>query len=419
MSGFEYSSGGRRVSADQFWQGIRDKAIDAAMATLQERAHGAAASIVDPETGRHAEVFVRRVGEQLVLSTKGSPQFARELERRLGVDKGSIEAVSTPATTGAPKVYLAHASEDKDTLARPLAQVLMAAGIETWFDEWEIGTGDSLKRRMEQGLEDCTHFIVLLTAKSIGKAWVETEIDAGFMMGVQGRARFMGLRHGVEVNELSVFLQTVRCPAFDLANPVGIAGLVAEIYSVTQKPARGQQPAYVRTTSASTSSWAPAAARVAEYLVTHSVNGGAMDPMTQMSTIAAETTLGEEDIRLGVLDLMDAGLVGRSGEVGSGVIWPLRGLFVEFDRYALGFDTKADALAVANRVLSENFEGIRLDDEFLGWFPGWTVRRLNGALHYLEDAKLIDAQHSLGQRPWAMLEFYVTDRTRRFVRDHG
>lgn len=54
-------------------------------------------------------------------------------------------------------------------LARPLAQRLMAEGIEVWFDEWEIGAGDSLKRRMEQGLEDCSHFVVLLTPTSIRK----------------------------------------------------------------------------------------------------------------------------------------------------------------------------------------------------------------------------------------------------------
>jgi len=52
--------------------------------------------------------------------------------------------------------------------------------------KWEIRSGDSLKRKMEEGLAGCTHFVVLLTPNSLGKPWVETEIDAGFLRMVRG-----------------------------------------------------------------------------------------------------------------------------------------------------------------------------------------------------------------------------------------
>ena len=58
---------------------------------------------------------------------------------------------------GVPHVYLAHASEDHE-LAKQLAERMMAERIEVWFDEWEIRPGDSLRRKMEQGSSDCTHF---------------------------------------------------------------------------------------------------------------------------------------------------------------------------------------------------------------------------------------------------------------------
>jgi len=67
-----------------------------------------------------------------------------------------------------PNVFLCHASEDKD-LARQIATDFRAAGIETFFDEWEIRAGDSLRQRIETGLTDCTHFVVLLTPQSILK----------------------------------------------------------------------------------------------------------------------------------------------------------------------------------------------------------------------------------------------------------
>jgi hypothetical protein len=187
---FEFRSGGRRVSQDEFFENLKDEAIEAGMKELEQRVHSAAASIIDPETGKHADVFVRRRGPtELILRTRGSSAFARELEKRLGIEAGSIENMSAQAANDVPRVYLAHASEDHDTLARPLAESLMANGIEVWFDEWEIHAGNSLRRKMEEGLANCTHFVVLLTPSSLHKPWVETEIDAGFIRAVGGESR--------------------------------------------------------------------------------------------------------------------------------------------------------------------------------------------------------------------------------------
>ena len=41
-------------------------------------------------------------------------------------------------------VFVAHASEDKSEVARPLAQELRADGLAVWFDEFEISIGDSI-----------------------------------------------------------------------------------------------------------------------------------------------------------------------------------------------------------------------------------------------------------------------------------
>lgn len=165
--------------------------------------------------------------------------------------------------------------------------------------------------------------------------------------------------------------------------------------------------------------WSTAAAAVAEYLTRNSCNGVAMDPQARVPAVAAVTGLSGEDVRLGVLDLHDAGLVEWSREARTDRFWPRTGLFVEFDRHYLGFDTPADAIAIASRVVSEGFESVTLDDRFADLFPGWTVRRLNSALGFLEEGRLIEVVRTLGQRPWLAHEVRLTDRTRRFLRDHG
>jgi len=416
----EFRSGGRRVSLDQFVESLKNEAIEAGMKQLEERAHAAAASIVDPETSKHADVFVRRRGPtQLILRTRGSPAFARELEKRLGVDTGSIETMSTQATPGVPHVYLAHGSEDHETLAKPLAEALMAQGIDVWFDEWEIRAGDSLRRKMEEGLANCTHFVVLLTPNSLHKPWVETEVDAGFIRAVGGESRFIGIRTGVAMNDLSPFLRTLRCPEVRLDQQTEVDALIADIHGVSRKPERGAAPRYVKTVPEGLKGWSASAIAVAEYLVRNSECGGEMDPQANVATVCAATRLPEEDVELGVLDLSESGLVKcLRGMMSLECFWPETGLFVEFDQHFLGFDSRRDAVAVANWLVSQKIDGINIA-ELAPHFPDWPVRRLNSALNYLDNAKLVHPLKAADSSPWTMHCLYVTDRTRRFARDHG
>jgi hypothetical protein len=416
---FEFRSGGRRVSSDEFVENLKREAIDQGMTELEQRIHAAAASIVDPETGKHTEVFVRRRGEtQLTLRTRGSPAFARELEKRVGMVTGSIEPMSTLADDDVPRVYLAHASEDHAALAQPLAKRLMASGIDVWLDEWEIRAGDSLRRKMEEGLSSCTHFVVILTPNSLHKPWVETEIDAGFVRAVGGETRFIGLRSGVSVDELSPFLRSLRCPEVPLESAIEIEALIADIHGVSRKPVRGAAPRYVKNVPEGLKGWSPAATAVAEHLVRTSELGRKFDPQVTIASVALATGLPEEDIRIGVLDLADSGLVERSQGLGSDAFWPTNSLFVEFDRHFLDFNSEQDAVAIANRLVSQKIEFISIAD-LAGLFPEWTPRRLNSALNYLDDAKLVQPLKAMDPGPWTMVCLRVTDQTRRFVRDRG
>lgn len=143
------------------------------------------------------------------------------------------------------------------------------------------------------------------------------------------------------------------------------------------------------------------------------------DPQTDVAEVAKATGLPEEDIRLGVLDLVGHGLVEEMKTLSpSGAFWPNTGLFVEFDAHFLDFDPKQDAIAVANWLVTQKIEGIEIT-KLAEQFPDWPPRRLNSALNYLDGAKLIQPLKALDSGPWVMVVLRVTDHTRRFVRDHG
>jgi len=53
-------------------------------------------------------------------------------------------------------VFICHASEDKDSFVRPLANEFHRRGVNVWYDEFSLKVGDSLRRSIDQGLtESC------------------------------------------------------------------------------------------------------------------------------------------------------------------------------------------------------------------------------------------------------------------------
>ena len=61
-------------------------------------------------------------------------------------------------------VFLSYASEDRDSVARPLANYLIKQGLVVWFDELELQVGDSLRERIDHGLSQSRFAVVVLSS---------------------------------------------------------------------------------------------------------------------------------------------------------------------------------------------------------------------------------------------------------------
>ena len=60
-------------------------------------------------------------------------------------------------------VFISHASEDKEAVVRPLANALRQKGVRVWYDEFELKIGDSLRRKIDQGLSKSRFGIVVIS----------------------------------------------------------------------------------------------------------------------------------------------------------------------------------------------------------------------------------------------------------------
>lgn len=73
-------------------------------------------------------------------------------------------------------VFISHASEDKESIAKPLAVSLSEYGVRVWYDEFTLSLGDSLSRSIDKGLAASNFGLVILSPAFFDKGWTEYEL---------------------------------------------------------------------------------------------------------------------------------------------------------------------------------------------------------------------------------------------------
>jgi signal recognition particle subunit SEC65 len=73
------------------------------------------------------------------------------------------------------KVFISHSQED-ETLARRIADVLKKAGLDVW-DDREIFPGDNWAEKIARALNESNAMVVLLTADALKSRWVQHDIS--------------------------------------------------------------------------------------------------------------------------------------------------------------------------------------------------------------------------------------------------
>jgi len=115
------------------------------------------------------------------LDQSERPQYRLTMDgyERLKEIRATAGAVPPAGLAALPPcdVFLSHASEDKDAIARPLYDALVAAGLSVWFDEAVLELGDSLRRKIDDGLARCRYGVVILSPRFLAKHWPQRELD--------------------------------------------------------------------------------------------------------------------------------------------------------------------------------------------------------------------------------------------------
>jgi len=398
----EFIIGGRKVDPRNAGDALLQAVLEKIKAEIVERV----GTIRDPVTGEFPTVVVRGKDlDNLAMHVDGSPEIVALVKQRLGIDEDEeVQEVDDTAKT--PHVFLSYTSNDTE-LARRIAEALQENGIETWWDKWCISTGDSLRQRIDEGLSGCTHFLVLLTPHSIGKPWVNQEMDAGLVRKLNDQCKFLPVRYQLPVSELPELLSGMHAP--EITADEDITQLINDIHGLSRKPPRGPAPQALSQNMESQTGYSPAANAIAKLFVEQTKYARFADPQFSVEKLA-------EEVELTVPDTKDA-LYELSAFIRDSQHHVLveASLFTEFDQYWKPWNTKDDALKLAADI--NNDPAFPHDCQEICDRYGWEPRRLNPVITYLHERDLIVDYGALGVPQFEMVRVVgKEDEIRRFVK---
>ena len=89
-----------------------------------------------------------------------------------------------------PKIFISYSSRDRDFVER-LATDLKSKNIDIWYDAWEMKVGDSLTRKIQEGIKASSFLAVVLSPNSTNSTWVQTELRAAMSKEIHSNSVFI------------------------------------------------------------------------------------------------------------------------------------------------------------------------------------------------------------------------------------
>jgi formylglycine-generating enzyme required for sulfatase activity len=106
-------------------------------------------------------------------------------------------------------VFISHAWEDKEALARPLAKALEREGLRVWYDEFTLRVGESLRRSIDHGLANSRYGAVILSPNFFAKEWPQKELDGLAAREVHGEKVILPIWHNITADQVRKYSPTL------------------------------------------------------------------------------------------------------------------------------------------------------------------------------------------------------------------
>lgn len=90
-------------------------------------------------------------------------------------------------------VFISHASEDKEEIARPIFEACAKLGVKAFLDEAHIGWGQSFTEKINTALGSARTVLAIISSNAVSKEWPIVEVNTALSLEVNGQKKVVPL----------------------------------------------------------------------------------------------------------------------------------------------------------------------------------------------------------------------------------
>lgn len=102
-------------------------------------------------------------------------------------------------------IFISYATEDKETVATPLANALQGLGFSVWYDDFELQIGDNLRESIDRGIAHSRVGLVILSKPFFGKDWTKYELDGLVVQANNADKPLLPIWHEISKDEVIAY----------------------------------------------------------------------------------------------------------------------------------------------------------------------------------------------------------------------
>ena len=129
------------------------------------------------------------------------------------------------------RVFISHASEDKDIFVRQLAIHLKNHNIDIWYDEFEIKPGMSIRESIDKGLSLYDIGLIVLSPNYFSKKWTVWELNGVIQKMHSGRALIIPIWLNITHSEL-LDISPPLADILGISSNKKLTDIASEIYNL-------------------------------------------------------------------------------------------------------------------------------------------------------------------------------------------
>lgn len=133
-------------------------------------------------------------------------------------------------------VFISHASEDKDTVARPLRDALTKLGVTVWLDEAQMRIGHSLRRKIDEGIRSSRFGVAIFSDSFFRKGWTNHELDGLVTRTVAGEQSLLPIWHNLTADKVMAYSPSLADKVAMNTSEYSIEDIARQIAEVINDP---------------------------------------------------------------------------------------------------------------------------------------------------------------------------------------